>query len=140
VLRTEKGYLHIGTDSDGTTVPQDIGFGRVLRRKDDFIGKRSLLLPENQRSDRLQFVGFEGLDSARPPLIGTHVMRGPESDGYVTSAAFSPALGRVVALGMLRRGDERHGEVVRLQTPAGPAEVRIVPPTAFDAEGMRLNA
>lgn len=140
VLRTEKGYLHIGADSDGTTIPQDIGFGRVLRREDDFIGKRSLLLPENMRPDRLRFVGFEGLDSARPPLIGAHVTHGTESDGYVTSAAFSPALGRVVALGMLRRGDDRHGEVVRLQTPAGSAEVRIVAPTAFDAEGQRLNA
>jgi sarcosine oxidase subunit alpha len=28
ILRTEKGYIHIGTDTDGTTLPGDIGFAR----------------------------------------------------------------------------------------------------------------
>ena len=27
ILRIEKGYLHIGTDTDGTTLPADVGFG-----------------------------------------------------------------------------------------------------------------
>ena len=30
VLRVEKGYLHIGTDTDGTTLPMDVGFARDL--------------------------------------------------------------------------------------------------------------
>ena len=33
ILRTEKGYIHVGTDTDGTTLPGDIGFGRAIERK-----------------------------------------------------------------------------------------------------------
>jgi len=28
IMRTEKVFIHIGTDTDGTTLPQDIGFAR----------------------------------------------------------------------------------------------------------------
>jgi sarcosine oxidase subunit alpha len=28
ILRTEKGFIHIGTDTDGTTLPADIGFAK----------------------------------------------------------------------------------------------------------------
>lgn len=58
-LRTEKGYLHVGADTDGTTTPLDVGWGPAISRKaKDFAGKRSLtrrgpslgnLLPTNKR-------------------------------------------------------------------------------------------
>jgi sarcosine oxidase, subunit alpha len=61
-LRLEKGFLHVGTDTDGTTVPQDIGWGKVASAKgQDFIGRRSLTLPENLKSDRLQLVGLKAV-------------------------------------------------------------------------------
>ncbi|MFQ5982883.1 MAG: 2Fe-2S iron-sulfur cluster-binding protein, partial [Woeseiaceae bacterium] len=42
LLRTEKGFLHVGVDTDGTTNPLDIGFGRVVEnKKGDFVGARS---------------------------------------------------------------------------------------------------
>ena len=60
ILRTEKGYLHVGTDTDGSTTPDDVGWGQVARNKTtDFIGKRSLFRPGNQDPDRLQLVGLE---------------------------------------------------------------------------------
>ena len=30
-LRMEKGFLHVGGDTDGTTVPDDVGFGKPAR-------------------------------------------------------------------------------------------------------------
>ncbi len=58
-LRLEKGFLHVGTDTDGTTVPDDVGWGKVASAKaSDYIGKRSLTLPEHVRPDRLQLVGL----------------------------------------------------------------------------------
>jgi sarcosine oxidase subunit alpha len=39
LLRTEKGYLHVGADTDGSTAPQDVGWGRVLKRDGDFVGR-----------------------------------------------------------------------------------------------------
>ena len=46
ILRTEKCFIHIGTDTDGTTLPGDIGFARAIERKQaNFVGRRSLLRP-----------------------------------------------------------------------------------------------
>ena len=87
MMRLEKGFLHFGTDTDGSTVPDDVGWGKVAADKSaDFIGKRSLLLPENIRADRLQLVG---LTSLAPIIVGSHVrLQGSTqaTDGWVTSA------------------------------------------------------
>src|SRR3546814_7638734 len=49
-LRIEKGFLHVGSDTDGTTMPQDVGFGATVAKKpDDFIGRRSTMTPEGLR-------------------------------------------------------------------------------------------
>ena len=141
LLRLEKGYVHIGGDTDGTSVPDDIGWGHVLRRSDDFIGRRSLLRPENQRTDRHQFVGLEPVDSDELPC-GAHLRAGgvnAGSEGYITSSAWSPTLQRWVALGMLRAGRKRHGEIVRVLAGRRTGRTRIVSPCAYDPMGERLR-
>jgi sarcosine oxidase subunit alpha len=68
-LRLEKGFLHVGGDTDGTTVPDDVGWGKVASGKTaDFIGRRSLTLSENRRSDRLQLVGLVPVKSGKSLL------------------------------------------------------------------------
>jgi len=144
LLRTEKGYLHIGGDTDGTTTPLDVGWSHVLKKKSDFVGRRSLLQVENQRSDRLGFVGLEAVEADVVLPISAHIIAerpgGIESDGYITSAGFSPTLNRGVALGMIRGGDRRMGEIVSIRTPAGIRKAKIVNPAAYDPEGERLRA
>jgi|APThiThiocy_cv2_1041547.scaffolds.fasta_scaffold02693_11 sarcosine oxidase subunit alpha len=142
LLRTEKGYLHVGTDTDGSTAPADIGWERTFRRRDEFIGRRSLTRPDNLRTDRHQLVGLEGLEPvALTP--GGHVRGGAlaaGSEGYVTSSGFSPILGRGVALGMLKGGSRRHGEVLTVVTgPDKGRRVRVTAPGAYDPQGERLN-
>lgn len=141
LLRTEKGYLHVGADTDGTTAPDDIGWGHVLKRDRDFVGRRSLTRPENMRADRLQFVGLEPVDKAELP-IGAH-LRGDgathASEGYITSAGFSPILNRWVALAMLRSGRTRHGEIISVITPDGTKRARVTAPGAYDPQGARLR-
>ena len=47
VLRTEKGFVHVGVDTDGTTNPLDIGFGIVVdRKRRDFVGARVACAPQ----------------------------------------------------------------------------------------------
>jgi sarcosine oxidase subunit alpha len=139
ILRTEKGFLHVGSDTDGTTTPLDVGWGHVLKKTSDFVGRRSLLLPEQQRTDRHQFVGFSATDGSVLP-IGAHVLdRNRASDGYVTSSAFSPAVGRGVALGMLRAGQSRMGETVDIRTFSGVRQARVVELCSFDPNGERLH-
>lgn len=140
LLRTEKGYLHIGADTDGSTTPDDIGWGFVMKKKSDFVGRRSLTRPADLASDRLQFVGLRPLDGRVLPL-GAHLGndRGNGSEGYVTSSGHSPTLGRGVALGMVKGGRARTGEVLRIITGGVGAAAEIVPLCAYDPQGERLN-
>jgi sarcosine oxidase subunit alpha len=143
LLRTEKGFLHIGADTDGTTSALDVGWGHVLKRKHDFIGRRSLTRPADQDADRFQFVGLEGVDDARVLPIGAHVRTSSgsgASDGYVTSSGFSPVLKRGVALGMVRSGRARVGEILQLHVPEGVRRVRVIKPCVYDTEGVRIHA
>lgn len=81
--------------------------------------------------------------SAQVLPIGAHLRSLADnsgSDGYVTSSGYSETLGRGVALGMIKRGASRQGEVLSVVTgPAAGLRVRIVPPCAYDVEGARLN-
>ena len=144
-LRTEKGYLHVGTDTDGRTLPADIGMGEVLAKKpDDFVGRRSLTRSDAMRPDRLQFVGLEAQDPAAMLPVGGHVVADAASrngsQGYVTSSCMSEALGRSVALGLVQAGRERLGQAVYVYSDGHTFPARIVSPRWYDPEGQRLNA
>jgi sarcosine oxidase subunit alpha len=143
VLRTEKGYLHVGADTDGTTSPLDVGWGHVLKKKNDFVGKRSLLRPNDQSGSRLQLVGLCALDGTAALPIGSHIAprAGEEgSGGYVTSSSFSPTLGRGVTMAMLIGGQGRLGETVMVITDRGQRPAEVVELAAYDPSGERLNA
>ena len=145
VLRLEKGFLHVGVDTDGMTNPFDVGFGGIVARKQtDFIGKRSLLRADDQRQDRRQFVGVEPLDDNEKLLSGAHFVvpgdAGRRSQGVVTSACFSPTLNRSIGLGLLEGGFERKGEIVTVFDDGRTFEVRITDPAFYDPTGERMHA
>ena len=145
VLRTEKGYLHVGGDTDGTTNPMDVGFaGIVARKQADFVGKRSLLRAEDQREDRRQYVGVEPLNPNEELEPGAHFITGPEqggrSQGMVTSACFSPTLERSIGMGLLESGFQRKGETVKVYDDGRSFEVRITDPVFYDPAGEKMNA
>ncbi|HEY1706964.1 MAG TPA: sarcosine oxidase subunit alpha family protein [Rhizomicrobium sp.] len=140
-LRLEKGFLHVGSDTDGTTYPQDLGYGTAIANKStDFIGRRSTMLPEANRSERHQFVGIAPLAPGREIMAGSHLVHNGKSEGWVTSAGFSPVLGRFVALGMIRNGLARIGETVTLQNLGMRTQAQICAPCAYDPGGARLHA
>ncbi len=148
LLRAEKGYILIGTDTDGMTLPDDIGMAASLRSKSvDFVGRRSLLMPEARRPDRRQFVGLLPADPATVPAVGAHAIErtadgGLRSLGWVTSAFHSPALGRSIALGMVQRGRAlaAAGAVVELYHLGRITRARVCAPVFFDPTGERLRA
>ena len=143
LLRLEKGFLHVGVDTDGTTTPADVGWGDVAaKKKADFIGKRPLSRPDNQRADRLQLIGLATTDE-RLLAPGAHLRlpgTAEGSDGWVTSAAQSPALGRTIALAMLRGGRARLGQSVAVHDLERSGQATVVSPTFLDPEGKRLHA
>lgn len=146
ILRTEKGYLHVGSDTDGTTCPDDVGWGGPVKKKmADFIGKRSLMRPANQAADRLQFVGLQANGQQTLPigghLVDSERVRPPiETQGYVTSSYYSPVLNKPVALGLLKAGRARMGETLSVFDQGKVYGVTVVSPVFYDPEGGRLHA
>ena len=143
ILRTEKGYLHVGADTDGTTFPGDVGLDRGIANKAaNFVGRRSLLRPVATDPDRMQLVGLLPQDRRSRLPVGAHITQhappGP-IEGYVTSSAFSPVLGHPVALAMLKRGSQRVGEHVTVFHLGQPFAVEVVKTPFFDVAGDRLN-
>lgn len=147
ILRTEKGYLHIGADTDGTTVPEDIGWGGPIKnKKADFIGRRSLTLQENIKSDRFHYVGIECPSLSQSDLLqsGAHIIGADEkapakSQGYLTSAFYSPNVDQWVGLGLVKGGRDRIGETVGLFHNGSVQAAKIVEPLFFDKKGGRLH-
>ena len=139
-MRIEKGFLHVGSDTDGTTVPDDVGFGPAVQRKrGDFIGRRSLTLAENLRPDRMQLVGLRAVDARRPLVAGAHLVD-ETTVGYVTSACHSPTLGVSLGLGLLRRGRARYGEQLGVFDNGTESRAEVVPAAHYDPKGERLHA
>jgi len=146
VLRAEKGYILIGTDSDGMTLPDDLGMPGPLRaKKVDFVGKRSLLTPDALRPDRRQFVGLLPESPGEIPAVGSHAVVHLDglrrSIGWITSACHSPALGRSIALGMIEGGRAlaAAGATVELVHLGKTARARVTGPCFVDAAGERLH-
>jgi sarcosine oxidase subunit alpha len=145
ILRAEKGFIVIGKDTDGTTMPHDLGVaGPRASRADEYIGKRSLFMPVANDPRRKQLVGLS-VESNEPPLpTGAHVTAGAgrarRSEGYVTSSYTSPTLGRPVALGLVEAGLSRMGETVGVTHLGAERRATIVNQVALDPEGKRLHA
>jgi sarcosine oxidase subunit alpha len=143
ILRTEKGFIHIGTDTDGTTLPQDIGFARSLERKAaNFVGRRSLLRPAARDVNRFQLVALIPVDGRTLLPVGAQISAGTpptQTEGHVTSSYWSPELERPVALGMLARGTQRLGEKIRIHHLGRVIDAEVVKAPFIDPKGDRLN-
>jgi len=144
LLRAEKGFIIAGKDTDGTTMPHDLGIaGPRDRRQGEFVGKRSLFTEEAMRGDRRQFVGLAVADGGPPLPTGAHAVETVKgrrrSAGYVTSSYFSPMLSRAIALGLVERGLERMGEEIDIFHLGAMRRAVVAPPCALDPQGERLH-
>jgi sarcosine oxidase, subunit alpha len=143
IMRTEKGFIHIGTDTDGTTLPQDIGFARALERKAaNFVGRRSLLRPAARDPNRFQLVALSPADGRTLLPVGAQLAAAlppTQTEGHVTSSYWSPELNCPVALGLLARGTQRLGESVRVHHLGKVIDARVVKAPFIDPKGERLH-
>lgn len=144
ILRAEKGYIMVGKDTDGETMPQDLGFGVPrLKKTAAFLGDRSLHSDKACDPARKVLVGLS-VPHGEPPLAtGAHVLNDGaprRSIGYVTSSYDSPFLGRAIALGLVERAAERVGDEVTVWHDGTERRARIVSPCFFDPESERLHA
>jgi sarcosine oxidase subunit alpha len=144
-LRIEKGHV-AGPELDGRTTMRDLALEGFASRKKPFVGsilKNRVLLTDPARPS---LVGLE-VEGEHEALAGSLLYSedGPyegHGEGWVSSATYSPALGRNIALGLLSNGSERNGETVRVVNFVGGTRLKakVVSPHFFDPEGLRQNA
>ncbi len=147
VMRIEKGHP-AGNELSGQTTAHDLGFGKLLSTKKDFIGRFMAARPALTDPARPCLVGIRPVDRSQRVYAGTHfipkgvAIEAANDQGYVSSVAYSPSLGHWIGLGLLSRGPERHGELLRAADPlrGREVEVEVCSPVFVDPEGTRLRA
>ena len=146
VMRIEKGHV-AGNELNGMTTASDLGLGRMMSKKKDFIGRVMAQRPALTDPDRPQLAGFKPVDPRSLMGAGAHFLSkgSPQTiahdEGYMTSVAFSPSCGSLIGLGLIKGGPQRIGEIViAYDTIRGrKTEVEIVSPCFYDPEGARLH-
>lgn len=146
VLRAEKGYIIVGQETDGTVTPADAGLAwAVSKKKADFVGKRGLERSDLVAHGRKQLVG---LKTANPLTIleeGAQIVADPNEAvpmtmlGHVTSAYHSDAMGRSIALALVKDGRNLIGRTLYIPMPKETIAVEVTDTVFFDPEGERLH-
>ncbi len=138
VLRAEVGFIIVGQETDGTTTPDDLGMGRMVSSKKDFLGKRSLSRSDTMRQDRPQLVGLLTDDPGHRVPEGAQLIAGnnpapPQRGlGHVTSSYHSPNLDRTFALALLQGGRGRHGETIHIAYDGRAVPAQVTAPRFLD--------
>jgi sarcosine oxidase subunit alpha len=146
VMRIEKGHV-AGNELNGQTTARDLGLGKMMSAKKDYIGRVMSRRPGLVDPGRPCFVGFKPVNRAERLYSGAHFLAAGAAavagndQGFMTSAAYSPTNGHWVGLGFLARGPERVGEVLRAYDPlrGGDTLVEVCDPVFYDPKGERLR-
>ena len=142
ILRIEKGFI-THAEIHGRVTLDDIGMGRMAKDA-DHIGRAAATRPGLSGAHRDRMVGLRAEGQL---LAGAHLFEAgatvsrEASQGYVTSACWSPTLGAHLALGFLRDGRARHGERIRMVDHMRKVETmaEVCDPVFLDPEGTRLR-
>ncbi len=123
VMRIEKGHV-AGNEINGQLTARDLGLGRMMSKKKDYIGRVMAQRPALLEPDRPALAGFKPVDRKARLRAGAHFLsvgaaaNAGNDEGYMTSVAFSPMLGHWIGLGVLKRGPER-ASVARARLRSG---------------------
>ncbi|WP_374431132.1 sarcosine oxidase subunit alpha family protein [Tabrizicola sp.] len=147
IMRAEKGFIMIGDETDGTVIPQDLGLDwAISKKKADYLGKRGQERTYLASPDRWKLVGFDTLDGSVIPDGSYIIADGVNANGQrnvqgrVTSTYYSPTLKRGIAMGLLKHGPSRMGEIVEFNTAAGgTVKAKVRDTVFFDKDGEKQN-
>lgn len=106
-VRIERGQPRFSVDMDTDTIPLEAGLDdrAISRTKGCYVGQEVIVRVIDRGHGRVarRLVGLALEAGASVPAPGTHLTSGDRDIGRVTSAAWSPALGRPIALGYVHR-------------------------------------
>ena len=140
-LRIEAGIPVYGTDMDEDTIPIEAGIWNALSfEKGCYVGQEVVARIKWRGHVNRHLSGLV-LHDGMIPLKGSEIFSGGKKIGYVTSAVESPALGKPIALGYVRREFIEPDTQVAIKFPDGTfteARVSSLPFTreerVFDSE------
>jgi sarcosine oxidase subunit alpha len=139
ILRLEKGHLIIGQDTDALSNPLEAGLGWLVRFDKPCFHGREPLLRLREMGARSRLVGFHFADPDRVPAEGCQVVEGRRPVGRVTSARYSPTLGRSLGLAWVPASRSAAGQRFTIHWNDGdhPAVVARLP--FYDPDGRRMK-
>jgi glycine cleavage system T protein len=116
-LRIEAGIPWYGVDFDEGNFPQEGGVEEraVSFTKGCYIGQEFVIRIAHRGHVNRRVSGFT-LQGEDPPARGDRILKDGKEMGRITSATFSPTLGKITALGMLRRECWDPGTVVEVES------------------------
>ncbi len=134
IRRIEAGILNYGIDMTLDTNPYEVGLGWLvdLDQDADFVGKRALATIKRDGVSRK----LVGVEIAGAPL-DLNMTRWPISQngtggGCVTSAVFSPRLGKNIGYAMVPIALAEHGTMLSVETADGTRTATVVPKPFVD--------
>jgi sarcosine oxidase subunit alpha len=144
-LRIEKGHV-TGAEIDGRTTAHDLHLEWMISKKKPFIGSAMMAREGLVKEGRLALTGVHSL-SGEAISGGSHIVRSSDpktpgaSFGHVTAAAYSPALGRHIALALVADGKAMIGTRAFAADPLRGLHVpvELVSHHMFDPEGRRMH-
>jgi sarcosine oxidase subunit alpha len=139
VLRLEKGHLIIGVDTDALSQPFEANLGWLVRfGKPQFHGREPLLRLQ-ARGPRSRLVGFVMEEKKLVPDEGCQIVDNGRPVGRVTSARYSPTLGRSIGLAWVpvQVSDVGQRFIIRWNGTDREAVTARLP--FYDPSGMRMR-
>jgi aminomethyltransferase len=127
ILRLEMGLPLYGHELDEETTPAEAGMERFLDMEKEFNGKEAVLKRIDE-GPRRRLVGILA-EGRRTPRHENAIIWEGRRAGVVTSGAFSPHLGRGIAMGYIETGGSDRGTAVTIDTGKGdfPAVIEALP-------------
>ncbi|MDA7947052.1 MAG: sarcosine oxidase subunit alpha family protein [Hyphomicrobiaceae bacterium] len=146
VMRTEKGHV-AGPELDGRTTADDLGLGRMMSQRKDYIGRWLSQRSGLTGAGRSQLVGLKPITNSDTFRMGAHLVTepgtiGPDvSQGHVTTSVYSPACDHFIGLALLQDGRSRTGERVYVASPLHneQVEAEVTGPVFVDPDGERMR-
>jgi folate-binding protein YgfZ len=125
-LRVEAGWPWFGVDFDeNNLLMESLGPDHASFTKGCYVGQEVVIRIEHQGHLNKRLCGL-GLEGATVPAPGSVIRLADRQVGQVTSAVRSPTLGRVIALGYLRRECWEQGTRVRIDTDPEALDAQVV--------------
>jgi heterotetrameric sarcosine oxidase alpha subunit len=146
IMRIEKGHV-AGGELNGTTTAADLGLGKMMSSKKEYIGRMMAGREGLTDTSRQCVVGIRPSDAGDKIRAGSHILKKDDApsmaadQGYISSVAWSPMLNMWLGLALLSNGRERHGEVVKIFDGVRNIHMFgvICDPMHYDRENKKLH-